>query len=69
MQGITLSLFDVGPFSFSRQADVGQFYFYMMSFGFSFPGSEAVVQRCSVKSVFLKISQNSQENNVLESLF
>ena len=24
--------------------------------------SEAVVQRCSVKKVFLKISQNSQEN-------
>ena len=27
------------------------------------PGSsEAVVKRCSVKNVFLKISQNSQEN-------
>ena len=25
--------------------------------------SKAVVQRCSVKKVFLKISQNSQENN------
>ena len=26
------------------------------------PEPEAVVQRCSVKKVFLKISQNSQEN-------
>ena len=25
--------------------------------------SEAVAQRCSVKKVFLEISQNSQENN------
>ena len=25
-------------------------------------GSEAVAQRCSVKKVFLEISQNSQEN-------
>ena len=25
--------------------------------------SEAVVQKCSVKKVFLEISQNSQENN------
>ena len=25
---------------------------------------EAVVQRCSVKNVFLKTSQNSQENNL-----
>ena len=24
--------------------------------------TEAVVQRCSIKKVFLKISQNSQEN-------
>ena len=29
---------------------------------------EAVVQSCSVKKVFLKILQNSQENSVLESL-
>ena len=27
-----------------------------------FPDIEAVVQRCSVKKVFLKISQSSQEN-------
>ena len=26
------------------------------------PRSEAVIQRCSIKKVFLKISQNSQEN-------
>ena len=30
---------------------------------------EAVVQECSVKKMFLKISQNSQENTVPESLF
>ena len=30
---------------------------------------EAVVGRCSVKKVFLKVSQNSQENTVLESFF
>ena len=28
----------------------------------SLQGIEAVVQRCSVKKVFLEISQNSQEN-------
>ena len=28
----------------------------------SFAATEAVVQRCSVKKVFLEISQNSQEN-------
>ena len=27
------------------------------------PDKEAVVQRCSVKKMFLEISQNSQENN------
>ena len=31
--------------------------------------SEADVQRCSVKKVFLTISQNSQETPVPESLF
>ena len=31
--------------------------------------SEAVVQRCSVKKVFLKISQNSQENNRTRASF
>ena len=31
--------------------------------------SEAVVQRFSVKKVFLKISQNSQENTFAESIF
>ena len=31
--------------------------------------SEAVVQGCSVKKVFLKFSQNSQETSVPESLF
>ena len=30
---------------------------------------EAVVRRCSVKKVFLKILQNSKENTVPESLF
>ena len=30
---------------------------------------EAVVRRCSVKKVFLEISQNSQENTVPEALF
>ena len=33
------------------------------------PHSEVVVQRCFVKKVFLKISQNSQENTVPESVF
>ena len=32
-------------------------------------GQEAVVQRCSVQKVLLKISQNSQETPVSESLF
>ena len=32
------------------------------------PSWEAVIQRCSVKKVFLEISQNSQEN-MLEPLF
>ena len=31
--------------------------------------SEAVVQRCSVKKVFLEISQNSQENNCIIDYF
>ena len=31
--------------------------------------TEAVVQRCSVKKMFSKISRNSQENSVPESLF
>ena len=30
--------------------------------GFSPESTEAVAQRCSVKKVFLEISQNSQEN-------
>ena len=30
---------------------------------------EALARRCSAKNVFLKISQNSQENTVSESLF
>ena len=30
---------------------------------------EAVARRCSVKKVFLKISQNSQKTPVLDSLF
>ena len=31
--------------------------------------SEAVTRRCSVKSVFLEVSQNSQENTCVGSLF
>ena len=31
--------------------------------------SEAVVQRCSVKKVFLEISQNSQENTCVKICF
>ena len=31
--------------------------------------SEAVAQRCSVKKVFLKISQNSQENTCTRDSF
>ena len=38
-----------------------------------FPGTlrpaEVVVRKCSVKKVFLKISQNSQERNLYQSLF
>ena len=30
---------------------------------------EALARRCSAKNVFLKISQNSQENTMSESLF
>ena len=32
-------------------------------------GSEAVVQRCSIKKVFLEISQNSQKNNCARDSF
>ena len=32
-------------------------------------GTEAVVQRCSVKKVFLEISQNSQENTIARVSF
>ena len=35
---------------------------YKSEFKHGFNNPEAVVQRCSVKKVFLKISQNSQEN-------
>ena len=31
--------------------------------------SEAVVQRCSIKKVFLKISQNSEENSFARVCF
>ena len=33
------------------------------------PRSEAIVQSCSVKKVFLKISQNSQENTCARVCF
>ena len=32
-------------------------------------GTEAIVQRCSLKKVFLKISQNSQENSCASLFF
>ena len=35
---------------------------FMINIFLEFIHTEAVVQRCSVKKVFLKISQNSQEN-------
>ena len=38
-----------------------EFAFNLFSFAFCFI-SEAVSQRCSVKKVFLKISQNLQKN-------
>ena len=34
-----------------------------------FEEPEAVVQRCSVKKVFLEISQNSQEKHLCQGLF
>ena len=39
-------------------------YYFELSFNRAFKtrAPEAVVQRCSVKKVFLEISQNSQEN-------
>ena len=36
---------------------------------FRVPISEAVVRRCSVKKVFLKVSQNSQENSFARGSF
>ena len=36
---------------------------------FSVPISEAAIQRCSEKKVFLKISQNSQENTYVRVSF
>ena len=37
--------------------------------GESFEYSEALAQRCSVKKVFLEISQNSQENTCARASF
>ena len=37
-------------------------FFLKQSAKHRFPGSEAITQSCSVKKVFLKISQNSKEN-------
>ena len=41
----------------------------MKYFYFSIQRSEAVVQMCSVKKVFLEISQNSQENTCTRVFF
>ena len=48
---VTSKIFNIPP---CNQFTVS-FYYYVEN-------SEAVVQRCSVKKVFLEISQNSQEN-------
>ena len=36
---------------------------FQCQFSVSLPTTEAVARKCSVKKVFLKISQNSRENN------
>ena len=43
----------------------------MFTGGNYFPGNfkEAIVQSCSVKKVFLEISQNAQEKHLGQSLF
>ena len=41
----------------------------MKYFYFSIQHSEAVVQMCSVKKMFLEISQNSQENTYARDSF
>ena len=42
---------------------------YKSQFKHSFANPEAVARRCSVKKVFLKISQNSQENTCTRVFF
>ena len=42
---------------------------FMKYFYFSMQHSEAVVQMCSVKKVFLEIAQNSQENTCTRDSF
>ena len=44
-------------------------YFAHLRTTFPFFTSEAVVRKCSVKKLFLKISQNSREKNLCQSLF
>ena len=43
--------------------------YLVMFLSYIYEGTEAVVQRCSVKKVFLYISQNSQENTCARFLF
>ena len=44
-------------------------HLFTYSVAFFISESEAVAQRCSIKKVFLKFSQNSQEKNLRRSLF
>ena len=43
---------------FSRDKEIE----YWPEVGYAFAGTEAVAQSCSIKKVFVKIQQNSQEN-------
>ena len=51
-----IQTFNSNKFSFISQ------WLYVSTAGFFYAHVEAVSQRCSVKKVFMKISQNSQEN-------
>ena len=42
---------------------------YKSEFKHGFTNSEAVARRCSVKKMFVKISQNSQENTCTRAFF
>ena len=58
------------PFSVTRKLNqLCCSCFFLKSILYDLKRTEAVVQRCSVRKVFLKISQNSQENTCVRVSF